>query len=215
MTDQKQDDVGWAEVERRGRRWNWLALPLLPAFLGAIVGLTGGFGFWEGRSAWVALGLYALAFVVLQVVAVALPRLRTRQGQGYRIQYALRQHVDPGPDLRETTDVYARRMAGNGWMAWLFPFVPVSWLLAGQWDRPWVAVPSALVLVGCALAMTLWFRRQASAARRWVEDPAGPDRVGPEPKNWERWLFGRRLLWLMLGLFLITTVLAAVVSVLA
>jgi len=203
-------DVDWAGVERRGRRRNWLALVVVPLFFGAVVLLTGKYAFWEGSHAWWAVGGFVVYAAVLQVLSVATPRLRARTGQAFRIQYALRHGVDPGPELREKTDRYARRMAGNGWLAWLFPFTPIGFLLGGRWNRPLLAVPAAIVLVAAAAAVLLWWRRQAAAARCWAEDPPGPERELPPLGAWERWLTGRRFMWLLLG-FVVVTVLAGTV----
>jgi hypothetical protein len=206
-------DVDWTEVERRGRRWNWLTLPLVPAFFGAVVLLTGGYGIWEGRAAWLVVGCASAFFLVVHTISVSTARLRARTGQGFRIQHAVRHRVDPGPDLRTRTDLYARRMAGSGWFVWLFPFLPVSFLLQGRWDRPLLSVPAAVVLVSAVVAFTLWWRRQVAAAGRWMADPPGPEREFPPPKAWERWLTGRRFLWLLLG-FLLVNALVVVVLVL-
>jgi hypothetical protein len=193
-------DVDWAEVERRGRRLNWLAFLGVPVFFAAIVLLTGGYALWKGTGAWAAVGALTLYLVVMQALSIVVPRFRTRTGQAFRLQYALRHRVDPGPDLREKTDGYARRMAGNAWFVWLVPFLPLSFLLDGQWDRPLQAVPSAIVLVGSAVAMMLWWRRQARAARQWLADRPGPERDLPPLTRYERWLTGRRLIWLMVAL---------------
>jgi hypothetical protein len=202
-------DVDWAEVERRGRRLNWLALLAVPAFFAAIVLLTGKYAFWEGRSAWLAIGVFVLYAVVMQVVSVAVPRFRARTAQAYRVQYALRHHVDPGPDLREKADRYAQRMASMGGMVWLFPIAPLSFVLNGQWDRPQLAVPAVLVLVAGVVALVLWWRRQTDASRRWVQAPPGPERAMAPLKAWERWLTARRFVLLMVGLVVVTALVTA------
>jgi hypothetical protein len=203
-------DVDWAQVERRGRRLNWVALLALPAFFAAIVLLTGGYAFWTGGVAWMAVGVVVAYALLLQALSVAVPRFRARTGQGFRIQYALQQHLDPGPDLREKTDRYARRMAGTGWFAWLFPILPLSFVLDGTWDRPLRAVPATVVLFGCAVAMTLWWRRQAAAAARWCADVPGPVRELPPPSRWERMLTGRRVAWTIGALLVLGFALGAV-----
>jgi hypothetical protein len=207
-------DVDWTAVERRGRRLNWLALAAIPVFFGALVVLMGRFAFWEGSSAWLAVGAFVLYALVLQVLSAAVPRLRARTGQAFRIQYALRHRVDPGAELRAKTDSYARRMAANGWLAWLFPCTPIGFLLGARWDRPLLAVPAASVVVAAAVAVLLWWRRQAAAARRWVADAPGPDRNFPPLKAWERWTSGRRLLWMMLGFVLLAVLVSTVAIVL-
>ena len=193
-------DVDWGEVERRGRRNNWFALFAVPAFLGAVVALTGKYAFWEGGKAWLVVAAFFAFGLAMQALNAVTPRLRARSGQAFRIQYALRHRVDPGPDLRDKADRYARRMAGNGWLVWLFPFLPLSFLVNGHWDRPLQAVPSAIVIVGCAAALMLWWRRQAAAAARWLADRPGPERDLPPVTRYERWSTGRRFIWLMIAL---------------
>jgi hypothetical protein len=150
-------DVDWAEVERRGRRRNLLGFVIVPAFFGGTVLLTGRFAFWEGAAAWVALGGFLVLTLGVAVVMLATPRLRARTGESVRMQYALRHHVDPGPDFRERTDAYARGMAVTGWLGWAFPLVLVTYFVQAQWDRPLLAVPSALVLVAAVVAYVLWW----------------------------------------------------------
>jgi hypothetical protein len=203
-------DVDWAEVERRGRRSNWLALPAVPLFFGAVVLLTGKYAFWEGTQAWLAVGAFVVFAVVMQVLSMVVPRFRARAGASFRIQYALRHRVDPGPELREKADRYAAQMAGNSWIAWLFPWWPIALVLTARWDAPARAVPSALVIVACVVALTVWWRRQTGAARRWVADPPGPARELAAPGRWARWMSGRRLLWLMLGVVVATAASTAV-----
>jgi hypothetical protein len=208
-------DVDWAEVERRGRRLNAVALLALPTFFAAIVLLTGGYAFWTGSVAWVAVGVVVLYVVVIQALSVAVPRFRARTGPGLRIQYALQHHIDPGPELRGKTDRYARRMAGNRWFAWLFPALPLSFVLDGRWDRPLQAVPAAFVLVGFAVGVMLWWRRQAVAGARWVADMPGPVRELPPPSRWERMLTGRRVGWAIGVLLVVGFVLGLVGALLS
>jgi hypothetical protein len=71
-------------------------------------------------------------------------------------------------------------------------------------------VPGAVVIVAAVVAITVWWRRQADAARRWLAEPPGPARTTPAPRRWETWMSGRRLLWLMLGVAAVTLVSTAV-----
>jgi hypothetical protein len=213
MTGQTHDDVDWTEVGRRGRRRRWLLLPVVPAFFGCVVLLTGKVGVWEGRAAWLAVGgLTALALVATAVGGLT-ERLSSRTDQGLRIHHALWHRVDPGPGLRERADVSARMLATSGWLGWVFPSVLLAFLPQARWDRPLVAVPSALVLVCLVTTYVLWWRRQAAAARRWVADPPGPERTAPPPTVSERFFSGRGLRWVFLGLFLFA-VLSSLVLVL-
>ena len=203
-------EVDWADVERRGRWHNWLALPAVPLFFGAVVLLTGKYAFWEGSAAWLAVGAFIVFAVVMQVLSLAVPRMRTRAAESFRIQYALRHRIDPGPDLRDKTDRYAAQMAGNAWIVWLFPWWPVALLFTARWDSPARTVSAVVVIVACAVAITVWWRRQTGAARRWVADPPGPARELAAPGRWARWLSGRHLLWLMLGIVVATAAVTAV-----
>ena len=212
MTEQAHDDIDWAEVERRGARQSRRLFGLVPVLFGAMVLLTGRFAFWEGAGAWIAFGGFVVFGLGLQAVGAATPRLRVSRRQASRVEYAVRHHVDPGPELRGRTDVAARNMAAIGWLAWFFPLILVSFFLMGRWDRPLLAVPSALVLVAAVVAYVVWWRRQTAAARRWVEDPPGPDREAPPPTWLERWFTGRGLAWVLLGL-LVFAVLSSLVLV--
>ena len=198
--------VDWTAVERRGRRWNWLGVLPLAGFFAAVVLLTGKYAFWEGSAAWVAISVFPVVVLALQLIKRASPRVRARSAEGLRMQYALRHHVDPGPGLRERTDVYARRMAGNGRLGWLLPFTPVGFLLQGRWDHPLLAVPSAFVVVAAVVALMLWWRRQTVAARQWWTDPPGPARDIAPPSRWERWIFGPRLGWVLIAIVVLAVV---------
>jgi hypothetical protein len=206
VTEQMHDDIDWAEVERRALHRQLLGLLVVPVVLGSIVLLTGKFTFWQGADAWWVVGGFTAYAVVAMAASRATLRIRRRADQGLRVQYAMRHHVDPGPELREKVDRYARMMAGNGWMTWLIPFTPGCFLLGARWDRPLVAVPAILVVVAVVVALVLWWRRLVAAARRWVADPPGPERDAYALKGWERWVSGRRLLWLLLGFAVVNVV---------
>jgi hypothetical protein len=135
------------------------------------------------------------------VVAVLRSRTSEQAARNLRFRHALLHRVDPGPGLREKVDVSARQLSTVGWLWWVFLLTPVSFLLQGRWDRPLVAVPAAVVLAGAVVAFVLWWRRSAAAARRWVADPPGPDRAVPSPSRRERWVSGRRLIWVFAVLF--------------
>jgi hypothetical protein len=197
------EQVHWSVVERDARRSAVWAVVGFAAFFASLVPLTGGFAFWEGRAAWIAVGLFVAVGVVLQVVVLLRSRTSERAARNLRFRYALLHRVDPGPGVREKVDVAARQLSTVGWLWWVFPLTPVSFLLQGRWDRPLVAVPAAVVLVCTVVAFVLWWRRSAAAARRWVADPPGPDRVVPPPSRRERWASGRRLVWVFVAVFVI------------
>jgi hypothetical protein len=200
-----EQHVDWAEVHRRGRRLQVFSVLPFVVGLAALVGLTGRWLLWEGTAAWIAVGLFVLAVLLLQVITWTVTRRHARYAEAVRIPYAVRHGVDPGPAVRTRADSYARRMAGNGWLVWLLPFPPLGLLLQGQWDRPLVAVPSAVVLVGFFVALIVWWRRMSAAARRWVSDPPGPAR-SQEPPRWERWVTGRGLVRILIALVTVGTI---------
>jgi hypothetical protein len=89
----------------------------------------------------------------------------------YRVRYAVRAHVDPGPGLQDEADTYAERRATT-WHLWLLPFWSVQ-LVHGRWHEPAMAVPASVLLVGGVAGMVVWYRRSAAASRRWLDDPPG------------------------------------------
>jgi hypothetical protein len=195
------EQVDWSAVERDARRSAVWAVVGFAAFFASLVPLTGGFAFWEGRTAWIVVGLFVAAGIVLQVALLLRSRTSERAARNLRFRYALLHRVDPGPGVREKVDLAARQLSTVGWLWWVFPLTPVSFLLQGRWDRPLVALPAAVVLVGAVVAFVLWWRRSAAAARRWVADPPGPHRAVPPPSRRERWVSGRRLVWVLVAVF--------------
>ena len=133
------EQVHWSEVERGARRSALWAIVGFVAFFVSQALLTGGFAFWEGRAAWIAVGLFVAVGVVVQVVVVLRSRTSERAARSLRFRYALLHRVDPGPGVREKVDVAARQLSTVGWLWWVFPLTPVSFLLQGRWDRPLVA----------------------------------------------------------------------------
>jgi hypothetical protein len=195
------EQVDWSAVERDARRSAVWAIVGFAAFFASLVPLTGGFAFWEGRAAWIAVGLFVAVGIVVQLVVILRSRTSERAARNLRFRYALLHRVDPGPGVREKVDLAARQLSTVGWLWWVFPLTPVSFLLQGRWDRPLVALPAAVVLVGAGVAFVLWWRRSAAAARRWVADPPGPHRAVPPPSRRERWVSGRRLVWVLVAVF--------------
>jgi hypothetical protein len=194
------EQVDWSSVERDARRSAVWAIGFA-AFFASLVPLTGGFAFWEGRAAWIAVGLFVAVGIVVQLVVILRSRTSERAARNLRFRYALLHRVDPGPGVREKVDLAARQLSTVGWLWWVFPLTPVSFLLQGRWDRPLVALPAAVVLVGAVVAFVLWWQRSAAAARRWVADPPGPHRAVPPPSRRERWVSGRRLVWVFVAVF--------------
>jgi hypothetical protein len=128
-----------------------------------------------------------------------------RARDGYRLVYALQEHVDPGSGLREKVDRQAGYMTRIVWFRWWLLLFPRGLLVGAPWDRPLIAVPSALVLVAGVVAWALYLRRPYGFARRWVADPPGPPREMPPPRRWERWISGWRLVWVF-AVLLVTAI---------
>jgi hypothetical protein len=209
------EQVDWTEVERRERaREPWFVLVLAAVAVGW-GGLSDRVFFASGTAKWVVLAGYVLLFVVMLVAQRINPRLRGRARDGYRLQYALREHVDPGPELREKADRQAGYMTRIVWFRWWLLFlIPAGVLAAAPWgDRPLVVVPSALVLVAGVVVWALCLRCMDAAARRWVADPPGPPREMPTPRRWERWVFGWRIVWVFLVVLAVTIGVAVFVVV--
>ena len=207
-------DVDWAAVEQRGRRQELLIVPLLAAWFGSWAAVTGRFIGWEGAGAWRALAAYVVAFLVLLAVQRRMPRLRRTAAVGQRVQYALRHHVDPGPDVRGRADVFARRQARLRWVVWASPLAPLAVLAGGRWERPELAVPGAVVFVAVTAVWARFLYRQWRDAVRWVADPPGPVRDVPPPTPVEIWTGGKRL-WLVVGGLLLLAVAVGLVAGLA
>jgi hypothetical protein len=209
-------DVDWAEAERRGRRIDLLAAPLVGLVFAAMVVLRDGeFAFWEGRAAWLAAAVPMVVVLVVQVLSHTVPRLRARQGQAHRIQHTLRAHVDPGPEIRSRLDVQARYLASISWVVRVFPLAPLGLLLTARWDRPATTVPAALVLVAGVVGFTVFYRRLTTAAQRWVAEPPGPPRHVPPPGRRERWMTSPRLFLGVIGAVVVLGLVAGLVIGLA
>jgi hypothetical protein len=196
-------EIDWEDAERRERRRDLLVAPGLIAFFAGIVLLTGGFGFWTGGTAWVVVG-GILAVIGMIAAAQSGTRARARRSAGYRIQAAMRHHVDPGPELRARADEQARHLTKVSWAGWLVLLGPLGVLLGGQWDRrPVAAAVGAVLVVGVAAGYVRWWRARLADARRWVADPPGPSREAPPPMTAGHWRTGRRGLALLVGLLLL------------
>jgi hypothetical protein len=198
--------IDWAEAERRERLRELRAAPVLAAFLAGILLMTGRFAFWTGRTAWAVTAVFLAGFVLLLAATRLVPRLRATTRVGLRLQFALREHVDPGPPLRSRADRQARYIAATGWVGWGVPLAAAGLIAGGQWSHPLpTAVGAVLVASGAAAGFT-WWRGRWDDGRRWLADPPGPARDLPPPSTAERWLAGRRGLLGMLTLVLVLAV---------
>ena len=207
-------DVDWAAVERRARWLDALAVPVLGIWFASLAALTGRSLLPGVTGWWPVAGLVVLLCLVL-VLQRTVPHLRRNAEIGHRVQFALRHHVDPGPGARERADVFARRQARLRWVVWALPLVLLGVLAGGQWDRPAVAVPAALVFLAVVAVGGLQVDRQVRRARRWVADPPGPDREVPAPTAVDRWTSGRRLALASLGLGALAGLLGVLIGALS
>ena len=204
--------VDWSDVERRGRRTDWLGLPVVALLFGCLVTLQGRWAFWEGAEAWVAVGLLMTLVVIGHLTVLLSPRLRARSAQAHRIGHSLRHRLDPGPELRGRADVLARYQFGLGWLVWVLPLGPVGLLLGARWDRPATTVPAALLVVAGAVVLVVWWRRRVTWAQRWLEAPPGPARDVPSPGRVERWMTRPRTVLFAVGALLLIGLLAGLVA---
>jgi hypothetical protein len=176
------EQVDRAEVERRTRAREPLFVLVLVAVAVGWAGVSDRLVGVADTAKWIVVAGYVLVFVALLVAQRLPPRLRARARDGYRLMYSLQEHVDPGPGLREKVDRQAGYMTRINWFRWwLLLFLSAGLLVGAPWDRPLIAVPSALVLVAGVVAWALYLRRFYGAARRWVADPPGPPREMPPP----------------------------------
>jgi len=198
------EGIDWDEVERRARAREPLLVLALAAVAAGWAGASDRFLGAAGTAKWLVVAGYVLSFVVLLAVQRLQPRMRVRSGEGYRVQHAIRQHVDPGPGIREKADRQAVYIAGIVWFRWwLLLFIPAGVLVAAPWgDRPLVVVPCALVLMGGVVTYALSVRRFHAASRRWVADPPGPARELPPLPRWQRWISGWGFVWVLLTIML-------------
>jgi hypothetical protein len=177
VTTEAWEQVDWDAAVRRERRRD--AISVLPA-IGWITGIV------LVRRDWVApdvapeIALLAGAGAGLVVLVVTVT-VRSAWTDAYRMQYAIREHVDPGPGLRARTDRLAEKRSWR-WYLWGVPFWVLDMCLGGRWDSPALAVPGAALLLASGAAVVLWARRFAVAADRWLEDPPGPPRE-PDPES--------------------------------
>lgn len=94
-------------------------------------------------------GLLALA------VWVGSARWRGRKG-ACRDRYAIRHHVDPGPELLEAADAYREQNTLTPWVPWLQPLIWLPQLARGRSGGPGAAVPGAVLLVSGLVGVLMW-----------------------------------------------------------
>ncbi len=206
MTEATEDQIDWAEVERRARAREPFVLLAVAAFFVVWAGISARFVGATGTAKWLIVAAYLLFFVALFAAQRLHPQLRARAAAGYRLQYALREHVDPGPGVREKVDRQATYMNRIVWFRWwLVLLIPIGLLMSARWDRPLITVPGALFVLALGVWAGLYMRRFYAAAEHWVADPPGPAREMPPLPRWQRWVSGWR--------FVVTLVLVVVTAV--
>ena len=168
-------DVDWAAGVRRERRREAATFVLATTAVVAVLLVRFDPASPDDQGFVVAAGLVLLATAV-GAAAWFVAGIRAGRTDRYRLFYALREHLDPGPGLRAQADDLARRQKSQRWLAW-FPSAALAIQLApGRWDEPAVAVPGTVVFAVCALALVRWQQRLGVAAYRWLGDPPGPSR---------------------------------------
>lgn len=197
------DDVDRTAVGR-GRQWRrWLSLAAVMVCSAAfVVVLSGSIPALLGPLGWAVVAAYLIACLVADRQGRR-PDERRRSADARRIEHALREHLDPGPELRERADRQAQHLSRAGWSAPVFPLLLLTLLDDAPWDRPALAVPAVVVLAGGLGVLMLFVLRSARDARRWLADPPGPPRQLPPPLRWQRsirWVAVLGAIALFLGL---------------
>ena len=195
--------VDWAAIERRGRRLQWWALPAYPLLVVAYGTAAGWEDLLGGALLWGAAAVALLGAAALVLVGRR-PRRRARTAEAQRIQHALQHHLDPGPELRERADRQARTFARTPWLGATYPLLAGTLALSADWSHPARTGIALAVVTGLFLALSVWWTRQARAARRWLADPPGRTQPLPPANSvmaW-RWLGVAAVSCLGLGLVL-------------
>jgi hypothetical protein len=131
---------------------------------------------WAG---FVLLGWAALAGALAGLVGVSLYGLltdRTARARERSARGAIREHRDPGPDLRAEADAQARVILAappaDRWLPGLVSgAIALACVVTGVVrDEPAVAFPAPL-LVALAVHAVVLRRRTDAAADRWLADP--------------------------------------------
>ena len=199
------EQVDWDAAVRRERRRDAVAVLPLIGWAAGLVLL---------RRNWVSAD-HALTVALVVGAGLGLLGLlvtfgvRTAWSDGYRMKYAIRERVDPGPGLRTRTDQLAEKQSWR-WYRWAVPFYALSVFARGRWDVPGLAVPGAVLLVISAATVAVWAERSAKAANRWLADPPGPPR---EPEQPSRWTAQRQLTVFAVGAGVVLAVLFVVALV--
>jgi len=168
----------WTPPRPRPGRERVAVVAVVAAWFGALF-LKHGDGWLHdtGDRVFVATGLGLLA--VALVASRTVPAWRRSQRRGGAALQALRDHRDPGPELRDAADQLAGRYGRNSWGIWLWPFFAMVQALSIDWLHPYRAAAAAVLFAAAAVAAAYDSRRLARTARRWLADPPGPPRGLP------------------------------------
>lgn len=141
-------------------------------------------------AAWALLGTDDLDLVVIVALSILVTELvtsrlvpRGQREQERAVRAALREHIDPGPDLRPSVDEAARRelatLRRDRWTAGLLTVGLGVACLVTAWVRgDAVAILPAVSLAALAVLADAGARRQRRAARQWLDDPPVPASAG-------------------------------------
>ena len=124
----------------------------------------------------------------------------------YRIQFAVRAHIDPGPRLREKADRYAQW--GSSRIYWLLPLNSLTQLIRARWEVPAQAVAGLLLLTVAVVTVIVRWRRLAVVFACWLEDPPGPPRE-PDPTSQRSAELGLTIFLVGAGVWLVVLFVAA------
>jgi hypothetical protein len=205
MTTEAWEQVDWDAAVRRERRRDAVAvLPVIGWAAGVVLLCRN----WVSpdRALTVALLVGAALGLLGLLVTVG---VRSVRPDGYRMNYAIRELVDPGPGLRRRTDHLAEKRSWRSYR-WAIPSYALSLFARGRWDVPELAVPGAVLLLISGATVVFWAERFAKAADRWLADPPGPSRE-PEPPS--RWPAQRQLTVFAVGAGVLLAVLFVVALV--
>jgi len=160
-----------ATPDLRAARQSGVTVAVATAWFGALMLRSD--GWFSDTVDRLLLAAYVTVLLVVVVLSWAVPAWRRSTLQ----LAAMRDHRDPGPELRAGTDAVARQYAGQRWLVWCWPVMVLCQVPAIDWGHPVRAVVATVLFAAVAVTMTLWYRRLVTAARRWLADPPRPQPV--------------------------------------
>ena len=199
-------------VDRREARQRIATAAVATAWFGALL-LRSDDGWFTGVVDWLLLTCYVVLLLLLTVVSWVVPAWRRKQRDSTAQLAALREHRDPGPDLRTGTDALARQYAGQRWLVWGWPVIVLLQVPAIDWARPARAVVATALFLAVAVTLTVWYRRLTRDALRWLADPPGPERAPALGQyRTEAWTAGWRLALVVIGTVVVCLAIGVVVG---